>query len=121
MITKDMRPDREENWLRTFRYSPNAIRFSPRQWLIAQLVACGLSDKEIASIVGVAVSTVKVHISGILRLIGVWRRAQLVRFMLESGEFNPEEAELALQSIKAIRLNCPNVVRVSRDHKVVAL
>lgn len=83
--------DREQ--LRQFRYAPQPARFSQIQWLIAQLVACGLSDKEIAFLIGISPATVKAHNNKNLQNLGLWRRSQLVRFIFESGQFDPEEAE----------------------------
>ena len=45
---------RTESWLRSFRYAPQAHAFSEVQWLVAQLVACGLADKEIAYVLGIS-------------------------------------------------------------------
>ena len=82
--------------LRAFKYAPEPRMLSSVQWLIAQLITCGLSDKEIAPLAGVATSTVKAHNSGILKRLGLFRRAQLVRFMMESGQFDPEGADCFL-------------------------
>ncbi len=66
------------------------------QWLIAQLVACGLSDKEIAHLLSISSSTVKAHNTKTLRALGLARRGQLVRYVFESGMFDPEGAERLL-------------------------
>ena len=86
------------SWLRRFRYAPQPTKFSPVQWLIAQLVACGLSDKEIAHMLGISASTVKAHNNKTMRALGLMRRGQLVRYIFESGQFDPEEAERSLQT-----------------------
>lgn len=79
--------------LRRFRYAPQPARFSPVQWLTAQLVACGLSDKEIAFLIGISPATVKAHNNRNLQNLGLLRRGQLVRYIFESGQFDPEAAE----------------------------
>jgi DNA-binding CsgD family transcriptional regulator len=85
-----------QSWLRTFRYAPQSIKFSQVQWLVAQLVACGMSDKEIAYILGISPSTVKAHTGKIIHTLGIWRRSQLVRYIWEGRQFDPEETELLL-------------------------
>jgi DNA-binding CsgD family transcriptional regulator len=85
-------------WLRGFRYKPQHARFSPVQWLIAQLVACGLSDKEIAHLLSISASTVKAHNNKTMRALGLMRRGQLVRYIFETGQFAPEEAERLLSA-----------------------
>ena len=94
---------RDTSWLRHFRYAPQPVKLSPVQWLIAQLVACGLSDKEIAHLLRVSASTVKAHNNKTLRGLGLQRRGQLVRYMLETGQFAPERAEAALAERNALR------------------
>lgn len=85
-----------QSWLRNFRYTPQSIKFSQVQWLVAQLVACGLSDKEIAYLLGISPSTVKAHTGKIIHTLGIWRRSQLVRYIWEGRQFDPEETELLL-------------------------
>ncbi len=46
-------------WLRRYRYLPQSVPLTPVQWLIIHLVACGLSDKEIAYMLAMRSSTVK--------------------------------------------------------------
>lgn len=92
-IPAELATGSRERWLRFFRYAPQGIIFSPVQQVIAQLVTCGLSDKEIAYLLGIACSTVKVHTGKILKMLGLNRRAQLVRYMIESGRFDPDTTE----------------------------
>ena len=97
-ITSRLEFLKEEHWLRIFRYAPQLALLSPAQSAIAQLVACGLSDKEIAYLLGIAYSTVKIHIGSILKTMRLYRRAQLVRYIIESGQFDPEATqEILLQ------------------------
>lgn len=88
----------ELNWLRSYRYSPRAAELTSTQQLVIQLVACGLSDKEIAYFLGITSATVKAHNAAVLRAFGFHRRAQLVRFVFENKWFDPEEAQRALEA-----------------------
>ena len=95
-VPEEIKVTGNEKWLRSFRYAPQGGTLTRVQLLIAQLVACGLSDKEISGLLGVASSTVKAHNGSILKCFGLWRRTQLVRFMLETGRFDPDGAERML-------------------------
>lgn len=86
------------DWLRSYRYAPHRVKLTPVQWLISQLVACGLSDKEIAFMLAVSASTVKAHNTRTLRALGLLRRGQLVRYIFETGQFDPAEAEAMLRA-----------------------
>ena len=99
--------EKSVSWLRSYRYAPQSKQLSPSQWLIAQLIACGLSDKEIAFLLGVAQATVKAHNGNTLRSLGLFRRSQLVRYLWETGQFNPEAAQ---QSLAQRRERPPRVV-----------
>jgi DNA-binding NarL/FixJ family response regulator len=87
-------------WLRGFRYAPRPVKFTPVQWLITQLIACGLSDKEIAHMLTISASTVKAHNNKTMRALGLMRRGQLVRYIFETGQFEPERAERMLAERK---------------------
>lgn len=91
---ESLRP--HNSWLRSFRYKPQEHKFSQVQWLVAQLVACGLADKEIAHLLGISSSTVKAHTGKIIRSLGFYRRSQLVRYIWETRLFHPEETEMLL-------------------------
>jgi len=90
-------PAAVSGWLRSFRYSPRSIALTETQKVVCQCVACGLSDKEIAFCLGMTFSTVKAHNANIFRALGLARRAQLVRFVFERGEFDPDSVEVALR------------------------
>lgn len=107
-------PQKGQSWLRTFRYTPKDHKFSQVQWLVAQLVACGLADKEIAYLLGISSSTVKAHTGKIIRSLGLWRRSQLVRYIWEARIFHPEETELLLaQRLQASGQGTAKSFRVS--------
>lgn len=79
--------------LRSYRYEPRPYRLSPMQMIVAQLVCCGLADKEIAHMLGLSSATVKAHMSRCIRAMGLFRRHQLVRYIFENGLFDPEQTQ----------------------------
>ena len=54
---------------------------TPREEEIAGLVAQGLSNKEICSLLGISHGTVKNHVFSIFRKLGVQSRFELVKFI----------------------------------------
>lgn len=68
-------------------YAPKATKLEGRQLEVAQLVALGLADKEIAHYLAISQGTVKAHVSMILRVLGLYRRTQICRFVHEMGLF----------------------------------
>lgn len=96
MIPREESLTSSSSWLRTFRYKPQDHKFSRVQWLVAQLVACGLADKEIAYLLGISSSTVKAHTGKIIKSLGFYRRSQLVRYIWEARLFHPEETQQLL-------------------------
>lgn len=59
-----------------------ADRLTPRQRQVAERVAAGASNDEIARALGIAPSTVKFHVRGALRRLNVTRRTELVAAVL---------------------------------------
>ena len=51
---------------------------TPQQFNVLKLLTLGLQNKEIADRMGLAVSTVKLHVSGILRRLNVRTRTAAV-------------------------------------------
>lgn len=49
-------------------------RLSPRQWDVLGLLEKGLSNKEIARVLGIAEATVKIHVHNILKALGTESR-----------------------------------------------
>ena len=70
------------NTIRSFSAMP---KLSQRQIDILNLVAKGLSNKEIAGIVGVSSDTVKYHVANILQAIGASTRAEATLIALNLG------------------------------------
>jgi DNA-binding NarL/FixJ family response regulator len=73
--------------VRDLGYAPKACALEGRQLQVAQLVALGLADKEIAHYLNISQGTVKGHVSMILRVVGLYRRTQICRFVHEAGLF----------------------------------
>lgn len=94
--------------LRSYRYQPKRIRFSPVQMVVVQLVCCGFADKEIAFLLGVSSATVKAHMSRAIRDMGLYRRHQLVRYIFENGLFDPERAEAEIARRRAGQATKPH-------------
>lgn len=68
-------------------YAPNPTHLEGRQLEVAQLIALGLADKEIAHCLSISQGTVKAHVSMILRVLGLYRRTQICRYVHEMGLF----------------------------------
>lgn len=63
----------------------NGHQLSPRELEVLKLVADGLSDKEIASGLGISYATVKVHMKAILSKLKVGNRTQAVKIGKKRG------------------------------------
>ena len=63
----------------------NGLFLSPRQVGVLQQLGLGLSNKQIAHVLGVAEPTVKMHISALLRAFGVQNRVQVLLKAKEKG------------------------------------
>jgi len=94
--TRSRSTDAEIN-LRNFRFQPKSGALTPTRFLVAQMVCCGLADKEIGHLLGIASQTVKFHVSQAMRTLGLQRRTQLVRYMFETKQFDPDEATAELK------------------------
>jgi len=65
--------------------SAGRSRLSPRQQVVAELLAAGKSNKEIARDLSLAEGTVKVHIQAILRAFGAHNRVSALAAMARQG------------------------------------
>ena len=68
-----MKPYSKENYA-----LGNGLFLSPRQVAVLNQLALGLSNKQIAHALGVAEPTIKMHISAMLRSLGVQNRVQIL-------------------------------------------
>jgi DNA-binding NarL/FixJ family response regulator len=62
---------------------------TPREREVARLLALGLTNREIAREFHLSVRTVESHRANLRRKLGIASRAELVRFALEHGLFEP--------------------------------
>ena len=60
-------------------------RFTEREGEILGLMAAGKTNREIGAQLEIAASTVKIHVSHILRKLGAQSRGEAIRLVLESG------------------------------------
>ncbi len=63
----------------------NGLFLSERQVAVLKQLALGLSNKQIAHELGVAEPTIKMHISALLRALGVQNRVQILIKAKEMG------------------------------------
>ena len=99
IVVKEMALDRLLDAIRTVhhgeQYIPSQIasrigerliaHLSPREMEVLQLLAKGLSNKEIASQLGLVVGTVKIHVANIFSKLGVSDRTQALVSAVKRG------------------------------------
>lgn len=68
---------------------PPRPALSPREQEILALIAAGASNKEAARTLGVAESTIKIHVQHILRKLGLSTRVQAAVYATEQGLVKP--------------------------------
>ena len=66
------------------RSVPLSLALSPRQLEILELIAIGMTDKELALRLGVSPSTVHTHLERMLRRFGLHSRSALVALWLST-------------------------------------
>ena len=67
-----------ENYTKEKYALENGLFLSERQAAVLNELAHGLSNKQIAHVLGIAEPTVKMHISALLRALGVQNRVQIL-------------------------------------------
>jgi DNA-binding NarL/FixJ family response regulator len=71
--------------LQEARGAPAASTLSPRELEVLQLIAKGLSNREIGKALGIAEATVKWHVNLILSRMGVADRTEAIVAALQRG------------------------------------
>ena len=66
---------------------PRAL--TPRELEVLQLICDGLSNREVASRLGLSVNTVAVHRANIMNTLGVHKTAELVVYAMQNGLVTP--------------------------------
>ena len=64
---------------------PDLARLTQRQRNVLDLVALGLSNREIGDRLGLSPSTVKIHVAAVLKALRVRNRAEAVALVLDGG------------------------------------
>jgi DNA-binding NarL/FixJ family response regulator len=94
-------------------HSTSSSTLTPRQYEIAQFVAAGLTNREIAARLGLAPGTVSAHIGNILWCLRLTRRRQIAAWVIE--EAWPAPMQVATAAIFSCPVDAgPRVVRVIR-------
>ena len=62
---------------------------TPRETQVLQLIAKGMSNREIASLLGLSVNTVSVHRNNLMHKMNVHRTAELVLYAIRKGLVSP--------------------------------
>ena len=63
----------------------NSAKLSPREREIIVMLAHGSSNKEIARVLNLSESTIKIHVQGILRKLNIAKRVQAAVYAVEHG------------------------------------
>lgn len=99
---------------------PDSVRMTKREREISDLIADGLSNKEIALQINVATYTVKSHVHNILEKRGLHSRLQIARHvheeprLLQVNEGHPHSMAPSSDHMRAIRSNRSIVYRPMR-------
>ena len=75
--------------VRTAEHGAERTRLTPRELEVLQHICNGLSNKEIATELGLSVNTVAVHRARIMGALGVHKTAELVMYAVQNGLVNP--------------------------------
>jgi DNA-binding NarL/FixJ family response regulator len=85
---------------RRAREAAQRVKLTPREITILELVAGGLTNKEVAVTLHVEEQTVKNHMHNILRRLHLRRRHQAVQFAWEAGMLRPTGPLLPVEGLR---------------------
>ncbi len=87
LLTAALKPEAERKRTRADRASESGgAQLTPRQQEVLYLITKGCSNQEISDTVGATIGTVKSHVVGILRALGVHSRTQAFHLVQENPE-----------------------------------
>ena len=75
--------------VRVPEHGAERTRLTPRELEVLQHICNGLSNKEIATLLGLSANTVAVHRARIMGALGVHKTAELVMYAVQNGLVNP--------------------------------
>jgi len=98
----------------TQRRTPEVIAITPRQRCVLDMLSCGYSNKQIAAMLEIAESTVKAHVSSLLKVGACTNRTQLAISILEQNlreaasdngdrAFSTDQTKRTIQEIILVR------------------
>jgi DNA-binding CsgD family transcriptional regulator len=76
------------------------VKLSKREQEVADMVAAGMSNREIAIQCSVTVKTVKFHMTNIMAKLGIHSRAQLIAKRLRAQRENSEFCKLMVDLLQ---------------------
>ena len=80
-----LHPEAARRLVREFRSPEMREHLTPREVLTLQLIARGLSNREVAAELGISEPTVKTHVSRLLSKLGLESRTQAALYALKNG------------------------------------
>jgi DNA-binding CsgD family transcriptional regulator len=91
----------DSQWL----FVRKSFRISPREMDVAKLVCSGFSNEEIASRLGIKITTVKTHLRNVYRRIRVQRKLDMLLMFLDHGSKYTNPASDAMPVVKTKTVN----------------
>jgi DNA-binding NarL/FixJ family response regulator len=88
-VTPQIRQAMEERFIRDPKAANRPQHLTPRHREILQMLAEGRSPKEIASILGISIRTVRFHKYEIMKELGIASNAELVHYAIKHSLISP--------------------------------
>ncbi len=96
LLTAAMNPPERTRRTRERNTSSDNSQLTPRQQEVLYLITKGASNQEISDSVGATIGTVKSHVVGILRALGVHSRTQAISMVHDNpellGQYKPNQS-----------------------------